>query len=258
MELPAVAAPQDLSSGTWLLLCGAAFLSGSIPFGLIFARAKGVDLRAIGSGNIGATNVGRSLGRHWGVLVYFLDASKGAIPVLVAGAMAGFIGVPPTELPPGALWWWLAVAACAVLGHMYTPFAGLRGGKGVATGSGALVAIYPVLTLPVIVAVLAWATTLAITRMMSAGGMIAGVMVPLALVVFTLLGRATGTSAGDALTPVVPALVVTGSIAVLVIWRHRSNLSRIRAGTEPRVAMGRRGVPTVNATTAAPTEAKAR
>jgi glycerol-3-phosphate acyltransferase PlsY len=196
-------------------------------------------LRATGSGNIGATNVGRSLGRSWGVLVYVLDASKGAIPVLVTGQMAGIVGVAPTALPAGALWWWLAVAASAVLGHMYTPFAGMRGGKGVATGSGALAAIYPVLTIPVIVAVVAWATALAITRMMSVGGMIAGVTVPVALVTCTLLARSEGTLIWESLEPVVPALVVSITIAVLVIWRHRSNLSRIRAGTEPRVSTGR-------------------
>jgi glycerol-3-phosphate acyltransferase PlsY len=203
------------------------------------ARLKGVDLRAVGSGNIGATNVGRALGRRWGVLVYLLDAAKGALPVLLAGWLAGTLGASATVMDARALWWWLAVAVCAVLGHMFTPLAGFRGGKGVATGSGALMAIYPVLTLPVLVAVAAWGATLACTRIMSISGMVAGVAVPVALVVATLAGRAPGTPPGIALGHVLPALVVTAGVAVLVIWGHRSNLARLRAGTEPRIGAGR-------------------
>lgn len=239
---PASAADSTaLPALTWGLLCAAAFLSGSVPFGIIVARMKGVDLRAIGSGNIGATNVGRALGRRWGVLVYVLDAGKGALPVLVAGEMARALGAPAAELAPTVLWWWLAVAVCAVLGHMFTPLAGFRGGKGVATGSGALMAIYPVLTVPVLVAVLAWATTLALTRIMSVAGMVAGVTVPAALVVATLIGRAPGATPLQAIGHVTPALIVSAIVAALVIWKHRSNLARIRAGTEPRVGVGGRG-----------------
>lgn len=239
MVLPVVASSTSLSPLTWGLLCGASFICGAVPFGLIIARAKGVDLRSIGSGNIGATNVGRSLGRSWGLLVYLLDAGKGALPVLVAGSMACIVGVRPALLPEGALWWWLAVAVSAVLGHMYTPLAGFRGGKGVATGSGALMAIYPVLTVPVLVAVLAWGITLATTRIMSVSGMVAGVTVPIALVVAATLGRPEGASLQSALQPVVPALVVSAIVAAMVIWKHRSNIARIRAGTEPRVLQRR-------------------
>ena len=163
------------------------------------------------------------------------------MPVLVAGNMAGIVGVQPALLPTGALWWWLAVAVSAVLGHMYTPLAGMKGGKGVATGSGALMAIYPVLTIPVLVAVLAWGTMLVITRIMSASGMVAGITVPIAFVIATALQRPEGSSVWQSLQPAIPALIVSAVVAALVIWKHRSNLARIRAGTEPRVSLGRSG-----------------
>ncbi|MFO0784102.1 MAG: glycerol-3-phosphate 1-O-acyltransferase PlsY [Phycisphaerales bacterium] len=219
-------------------MCAASFAAGSIPFGLLLARAKGVDLRATGSGNIGATNVGRALGRKWGVVVYFLDAAKGALPVLLAGWLSGALGANPAHLPASTQWWWLAVAICAVLGHMYTPLAGFRGGKGVATGSGALMAIYPVLTLPVLVAVAMWMVCLLALRIMSVAGMAAGVTVPAALVTMAVLHRPPGSPPMDALQPIVPSLVVSVLVAVLVIWKHRSNIARIRAGTEPRVSLG--------------------
>lgn len=239
--LPAPAASTDASSTlTWAGFCLAAFASGSVPFGLIFAKAKGVDLRAVGSGNIGASNVGRSMGRRWGVLVYVLDAAKGALPVLAAGWVMGTLGVAPERLHAGALWWWLAVAIMAVLGHMYSPLAGFRGGKGVATGSGALMAMWPVLTLPVLVGVVGWTLALVVARMMSVAGMVAGITIPIALVAMALARAPQGATPAEALRPVLPALIATIGIAALVIWRHRSNLARIRAGTEPRVNIVRR------------------
>ncbi len=177
-----------------------------------------MDLRATGSGNIGATNVGRALGRKWGVAVYFLDAAKGALPVLLAGWLSGALGANPAHLSASTQWWWLAVAICAVLGHMYTPLAGFRGGKGVATGSGALMAIYPVLTLPVLVAVAMWMVCLVALRIMSVAGMAAGVTVPAALVTMAVLHRPAGSPSMDALQPIVPSLVVSVLVAVLVMW----------------------------------------
>jgi glycerol-3-phosphate acyltransferase PlsY len=220
----------------WLALAIAAFLCGSIPFGILVARLKGVDLRKVGSGNMGATNVGRALGRKWGILVYLLDAAKGAAPVLWAGQQAGTLGLQPESIAGGDLWRWLGVAVCAVLGHMFSPWVGFRGGKGVATGSGALLAVYPVLTAPVLVAIGLWGSVLAVTRIMSIASMVAAVSIPLTVIAFALLRTGDGTPDGNMpLQHALPAVIVTAAVALLVVWAHRANIARLRAGTESRL-----------------------
>ena len=220
----------------WLALAIAAFLCGSIPFGILVARLKGVDLRKVGSGNMGATNVGRALGRKWGILVYVLDAAKGAAPVLWAGHQAGALGLQPESIAAGDLWRWMGIAVCAVLGHMFSPWVGFRGGKGVATGSGALLAVYPVLTGPVLVAIGLWGCVLASTRIMSIASMVAAVSIPLTVVAFALLRTGDGTPDGNMpLQHAMPAVIVTAGVALLVVWAHRANIARLRAGTESRL-----------------------
>ena len=109
----------------------AAYLLGSIPFALIAGRLNGVDLRAVGSGNLGATNVFRTLGRSWGIAVMVLDIAKGAAAVLLADWLAG------------GSWWPIAAGALAILGHVFPVWTGFRGGKGVAVGAGALIGLVP-------------------------------------------------------------------------------------------------------------------
>ena len=133
----------------WLFI-PAAFLCGSIPFGMLIARARGIDIRAHGSGNIGATNVGRVLGRTWGVAVFALDVCKGLAPVLVAGAALGTLG--HIAAPARDAWLVLATAAAAILGHVFCPWLRFKGGKGVATSLGALAGVFPVLTIAVALA----------------------------------------------------------------------------------------------------------
>jgi glycerol-3-phosphate acyltransferase PlsY len=220
----------------WLVAAAVAFAAGSIPFGPIVARAHGVDLRTVGSGNIGATNVGRALGRGWGILVYVLDAAKGAIPVLLAGSMANILGKQPEAMVPGDLWGWLMLPVAAVLGHMFSPWMGFKGGKGVATGSGAMLAVWPVLTGPVVVAIGLWALVLAVTRMVSVASVVAAIAIPMT-VAFSSISR-TGDGTPDGSMPLehaVPAIVVTGAVAALVVWKHRGNMQRVLAGTESKV-----------------------
>ncbi len=133
---------------TWAALLALAFLAGSIPFGLLIAKSKGVDIRAHGSGNIGATNVGRVLGKRFGFACFFLDALKGALPVVIAGLVVGLWGRPLEGIASADAWLWLAVGMLALLGHMFSPWIGFKGGKGVATGFGAMVAMWTPLTLP--------------------------------------------------------------------------------------------------------------
>jgi glycerol-3-phosphate acyltransferase PlsY len=225
----------------WALWAAAAFLAGSIPFGPILARLRGVDLRTVGSGNIGATNVSRALGWKWGVLVYVLDAAKGAAPVLAAGAWAGTLGRDPSQVARADMWWWLMLPIAAVLGHMFSPFVGFRGGKGVATGSGAMLAVYPVLTGPVVIAIGLWAVLLAATRYMSVASIAAAAAIPLAVAAIAGLRTGDGTPDGELpLAHAVPALVVTGAVAALVIAKHRGNIERLLAGTEHRLGSKKR------------------
>src|SRR6516164_8866789 len=140
---------------TSLGLIVAAYLLGAVPFGYLVARARGVDILAQGSGNIGATNVGRVLGRRWGLLVFLLDFAKGALPVL--GASLAASAVP--ELAPGVLA--VTAALAAFLGHLFPVYLGFRGGKGVATGVGVVAVLLPGIAVAVL---LAWAALLVATR----------------------------------------------------------------------------------------------
>ncbi len=222
---------QALSSLGWPVWIALGFLSGSVPFGVILARAHGVDLRTVGSGNVGATNVGRALGRRWGFVCFFLDALKGALPVLAAGWARGALGTPVTQLFPEDLWWWSGTVFAALLGHVFSPWIGFKGGKGVATGFGAMVAMWPVLTWPVLLALAAWIVCMKATRIVSLSSMIAGGSLPL-WCALTLPWPDQGADApGSPWRP----MAVTGGLAVAVLLTHRANIGRLLAGTEPRV-----------------------
>ena len=196
----------DFSSGATLLIliATASYLLGSIPFGVVITRALGLgDLRQIGSGNIGATNVLRTGNRAAAAATLILDAAKGAVAVLLARALVG-----PDAAQVAALF--------AFLGHLYPIWLGFRGGKGVATFLGTLLA----LAWPVGLAACAtWAVTAAVSRISSLSALVAAGLAPVWLLLF---GR------GQML-----ALVVI--LAALVILRHGANIARLRAGTEPRI-----------------------
>ena len=181
-----------------------AYLAGSVPFGIIVTRLLGLgDLRAIGSGNIGATNVLRTGNRAAAAATLILDAGKGAAAVLVARAA---VGEDAAQI----------AALAAFLGHLYPVWLGFRGGKGVATFLGTLLA----LAWPVGLAACAtWAATAALSRYSSLSALVAAALAPLWLIV---AGR------GQML-----ALVVI--LGALVIRRHAANIARLRAGTEPRI-----------------------
>ena len=190
----------------------ASYLIGSIPSGLLLARLKNVDVRSTGSGNIGATNVARSAGKTLGLLTLLLDATKGAIPVLAARALHLF----PAANPAFDLNAAIVAALGAVTGHVFPITLGFRGGKGVATALGALLALAP-LSLPL--PLLAFVVGFGLTRQVSAGSICAAMAAPFGSVV-----------AGY------PPLLST-AVAILsglILYRHRDNMARIRAGTEPR------------------------
>lgn len=221
-----------MNEAYWIAWIVIAFASGSIPFGVLLARLRGVDLRTVGSGNTGATNVGRALGRRWGTACFLLDAAKGAVPVLVSGAVMGVLGQGVGTEVTAADWGWVAVAIAAILGHVFSPFLSFKGGKGVATACGALLALYPVMTIAVLIAGLLFVVVLLATGFMSVASMVAAVSLPITAGLF---GAAeVSTSDGDPAT-LLPGICTGLLIAATVVWRHRSNLQRVRSGTEPRV-----------------------
>ncbi|MDN5794974.1 MAG: glycerol-3-phosphate 1-O-acyltransferase PlsY [Intrasporangium sp.] len=182
----------------WAGAIVAAFLVGSVNPATIIARVLGKDVRAAGSGNPGATNAGRVLGRKWGVVVGLLDVLKGLVPVLVAGHLYG------AHLA-------YAVGLAAVLGHIYSPFLHGRGGKGVATTLGAILGVHPWVAL---VALVVFVFAFALARWVSAASICAAVGLLVAAAVV-----AVGRAPGDAWT-----VVWLVALGLLVLWRHRSNL----------------------------------
>lgn len=220
-----------------------AFFLGSIPTGLLLARAKGIDIRAAGSGNIGATNVGRILGRRLGLLCLVFDLLKGFAPTLGFGLASGFAGRITLEAREALLY--LAVAIAAILGHVFSPWLRFRGGKGVATGLGAMLAVFPVLSIAVGVAAVVWVLAVWRWRYVSLASILAAFTIPPSVaLVFSLRALAAGLPIAPALGASLPFVLGTFALAGLVVWTHRANIARLRAGNENRVNMARSGVNT--------------
>lgn len=220
----------------WLGAIVVAYAIGSIPFGVLLGAMRGIDIRQHGSRNVGATNVSRVLGRRLGLLCFGLDALKGAVPVLAAGALVGVLRRPGGTVTQPELWLWLAVAAATILGHMYSVFLGFKGGKGVATGFGAMLGFWPILTIPAVAALIIWIIVAAIWRYVSLASMLAAAMLPLLTTMWLLvLRRETGGASVAALEDSWPLIATTTMLAIIVIWRHRSNIGRLRRGEEPRI-----------------------
>lgn len=217
----------------------AAFLIGSIPFGLLIARSQGIDIRKHGSGNIGATNVGRVLGRKWGLFCFACDLLKGLLPTLAAGVYLGRAGHWSVE--PQIAWQWLAVMVSPVLGHMFCPWIGFKGGKGVATGLGALLGVFPALTIPGVGAAVVWLVMLKVWRYVGISSVVASASLPVWVaaefaVAWTVGWIPQGAQWSEVARLALPFFVLTLALAALVIVKHRANIARTLAGTEPRVA----------------------
>jgi glycerol-3-phosphate acyltransferase PlsY len=202
-----------MSRVLWLVAIGAplvAYLGGSIPFGVIVARARGVDLRTVGSGNIGATNAARALGKQLGAVVLLLDALKAFGPVLV-------VRLTLAHGPHGDA----IVAAtglAAVLGHLFPVFLGFKGGKGVATALGVFLAVAPLAALG---ALLVYAAVYALWRISSLGSLVAaGAFVPLAWI---------ATRGNRTLT------LLAGLLFVIIVVTHRENVARLVGGREGKL-----------------------
>ncbi|GAB5047121.1 glycerol-3-phosphate 1-O-acyltransferase PlsY [Thermodesulfovibrio sp. TK110] len=190
-----------------LLFCVLAFFLGSIPWGYLIGKSKGIDLRKTGSGNIGATNVMRVIGKKEALITLLLDIAKGIIPVLIVKAT--FYG--ENSILAGA------VGVFAILGHCFTPFLKFKGGKGVATSIGVLLAYMPLAGL---ITVVIWIMTVKISRISSMGALVSFALLPLNVSIINYPKE---------------FLVFAWLFTILIYTRHISNIKRLIKGTEPRI-----------------------
>ena len=204
---------------TFAVLIFGSYLLGSIPFGYLAGRLRGIDIRDAGSGNIGATNVVRVLGKRYGYPVFALDVLKGFGAVKISMVMAP--GRPPEWNSPEIFG--ILAAMSSFLGHLYPPWLAFKGGKGVATSAGALLALTPMATL---IGVAIWIIVFWLTRYVSLASMTAAIALPIVILVVNWKDQ----------NGVKPLVYSSAAVAAVVIWRHRSNLSRLMRGTEPRFA----------------------
>ena len=200
------------------------YLLGSVPFGIIIARAHGKDLRSIGSGNIGATNVARALGRRWAYVCFLLDVLKGLVPML---AVRIFIGI--TNVTAGLLSLWLLVGCAAILGHIFPIYLKFKGGKGVSTSLGVAFGLWPYYTMCAAIAFVVWAAVALIWRYVSLASIAASIAFPLVLVLAIVLEPDWD------FANLWPLLIAATAIPLMVIIRHRENIKRLIAGTESKI-----------------------
>ncbi len=204
---------------TILLLAGIGYFLGSLPTGYLAGRLAGVDIRTVGSGNVGATNVTRTLGKRFGYPVFILDFAKGLAAVLIANLIA-----KTSQMTPNQMDLCVTVAGIAsVTGHSYPVWLAFRGGKGVATSIGILFGIE---WLAALIVCAVWLIVFQISRYVSLASIAAALALPLAMITMLLLNRLN--------TPVF--VYFSLGLAVIIIMRHRSNVSRLLKGTEPRFA----------------------
>ena len=206
-----------------------AYLLGSIPFGLLIAKAHGKDLRSIGSGNIGATNVSRALGRKWAYICFVLDVLKCMVPMLATLSLTRPLSTQSQTEKVILLWLWLAVGCAAILGHIFPIYVKFRGGKGVATSFGVALGLWPYYTICAMFAIVIWVVVVLIWRYVSLASICASISFPLVLILAIILRP------GWDFISLWPLLIAATAIPLMVIIRHRENIKRLLAGTESKI-----------------------
>ena len=214
--------PPRLQLITLIIL---AYFIGSIPFGLIVGRTKGIDPRKAGSGNIGATNLGRLLGIKFFAIVFTLDLLKGLLPMLAAS----FIVHRAFPNPDAFIYFlWLLVGFASILGHMFSCFIQFKGGKGVATSAGVILGLFPFYTWPALICLVCWIVLFAWQRIVSLASIIAAGIFPIAFIALGLAGCYPLTQRQW------PLIAFAVLVAAMITFKHRSNIGRLRSGTEHR------------------------
>jgi len=206
------------------ILLTAAYLLGSIPFGFLIAAAHGKDLRKIGSGNIGATNLSRALGARWAYFCFCLDVLKGLVPMLTAKILIG------SSPPMAGLLWTLAVGCAAILGHIFPLYLKFKGGKGVATSFGVALGFWPYYTVCAVISLATWVVVVLLSRYVSLASILAAMVFPVVLAIETAL------LPGWNFSNLWPLFIVAVAIPLIVIVRHKDNIKRIITGTESKIA----------------------
>ncbi len=212
-----------------LLLIPIAYLAGSIPFGLLVGRAKGIDPRTAGSGNIGATNLGRLLGLKFFFIVFVLDLLKGLLPMAAASWVLSRDGAAADRSAMVNLLH-LLIGFAGICGHMFSVFLRFTGGKGVATSTGVALGLYPFFTVAGLGAMTVWIVVFVAFRYVSLASIVGAAAFPLT---FIIIGRLNG---WDPFGRQLPLLLFAILVTVLIVVRHRSNIARLRAGTENKIA----------------------
>lgn len=193
------------------------YLIGSVPAGYLAGRIAGIDIRKAGSGNIGATNVLRVLGKRYGYPVFVFDFVKGTAAVEISILI--FNNTHHAEVSRELCA--ILAGVSSVIGHSYPVWLGFKGGKGVATSFGVVFGLIP---LAAVIAVTVWLITFGTTRYVSVASMMAALALPITVLVMLYVKLLSGLA----------LLLFSICLAAIVIWRHRSNLSRLMSGTEPR------------------------
>jgi len=209
-----------------IALIPVAYLLGSVPFGLLVGLRNGVDIRQQGSKNIGATNAGRVLGKKFFFVVFFLDLAKSFLPMAIASILV--YQIDPAQRAWQTYAMWLGVGIAAVLGHIFSVFLKFKGGKGVATSAGFMLGLFPYFTYPGLALIGLFIVVFALTRYISLASIIGAAMFPAAYVGFGMwLGW-------DVFGKQIPLLGASVLIALLIVLKHRTNIGRLIAGTEPK------------------------
>jgi glycerol-3-phosphate acyltransferase PlsY len=209
-------------------LAAIAYFIGALPFGLIVGKLKGTDIRDHGSKNIGASNAGRVLGQKFFWIVFGLDFLKSLLPMVVASVIVQ-TQMEPSQRTQLTYLLWISVGLTAVLGHVFPVYLKFRGGKGVATSAGVILGLWPYFTAAGFGAVIIFVTVLWLSRYISLSSIAAAVGFP---IVYASLGIFRG---WDLTGRQLPLLVLSLGLSALVIWRHRENIHRLRAGSENKV-----------------------
>jgi glycerol-3-phosphate acyltransferase PlsY len=202
---------------TLAVVLAGSYLLGSVPFGYLAGKIRGIDIRMIGSGNVGATNVVRILGKAYGYPVFVLDFLKG----LAAVKISMWIAMLAYPAPRSPEIFGIVAAAGSVIGHCFPLWLKFRGGKGVATSAGALFALMP---LTFLIGVVIWLVVFWFTRYVSLASMTAAVALPFVILILSSLVQSYGAA----------LFYFSVCLAAVVIWRHRENLNRLLRGSEPR------------------------
>ena len=220
---------KDMTPGQRLsLLFPVAYLLGSIPFGMVVGRWKGIDVTRQGSGNIGATNVGRLLGKKYFYIVFFLDLFKGLLPVLAAHFLLVDVRRDSNGFLPANIYLlWLAIGFASIGGHMFSVFMKFKGGKGIATSLGVMLGLFPYFTLPAVPVFFIWLIVFKATRYVSLASIIGAVSFP---IVYLIVGYARG---WPVFREQLPLTIFAFVVAALIVIKHRGNIRRLREGREP-------------------------